>query len=125
MVGDGGVMLSVAELATIAAERLPVVVVVFCDGGYGILRNIQDKQYGAQSGRIGVDLGAPDFVALAGAFGVAATRVTTTTEFGKVVRAALSAAEPYLVEVDLEAIGPMSRPYTGTSRPPEEATKAG
>jgi acetolactate synthase-1/2/3 large subunit len=98
---------------------------VFCDGGYGILRNIQDKQYGEQSGRIGVDLGAPDFVALAGALGVTAARVMTTTEFGRAVREALSTAEPYLVEVDLQAIGPMSRPYTGTSRPPGEATKAG
>jgi acetolactate synthase-1/2/3 large subunit len=125
MTGDGGVMLSVAELATLAAERLPVVVLVFCDGGYGILRNIQDKQYGEEVGRIGVELGAPDFVALAGALGVGATRVTTTTEFGNAVREALSVAEPYLVEVDLDAIGPMSRPYTGTSRPPEGATKAG
>jgi acetolactate synthase I/II/III large subunit len=125
MVGDGGVMLSIAELATIATERLPVVVIVFCDGGYGILRNIQDKQYGEQSGRIGFDLGAPDFVALAGALGVTAARVMTTTEFGRAVREALSTAEPYLVEVDLQAIGPMSRPYTGTSRPPGEATKAG
>jgi acetolactate synthase I/II/III large subunit len=123
MAGDGGVMLTIAELATLAAERLPVVVIVFCDGGYGILRNIQDKQYGGEPGRIGVDLGSPDFVALAGAFGVRAARASTTTEFGKAVREALGASEPFLVEVDLGAIGPMSRPYTGTSRPPETATE--
>jgi acetolactate synthase-1/2/3 large subunit len=120
MVGDGGVMLTVAELATLAAEQLPVVVIVFCDGGYGILRNIQDKQYGEEAGRIGVELGTPDFVALAGALGVRATRVSTTIEFGKAVREALGAAEPFLVEVDLGSIGPMSRPYTGTSRPEAE-----
>ncbi len=124
MAGDGGFMLSAPELATLAVEQLPVVVLVFCDGGYGILRNIQDKQYGEGEGRIGVELGSPDFVALAGALGVAGTRVATTAEFGKAVRHGLASAKPYLVEVDLEAIGPMSRPYTGTSRPPAGTTKA-
>ncbi|MFZ0173621.1 MAG: thiamine pyrophosphate-binding protein [Acidimicrobiales bacterium] len=125
MAGDGGVMLTAAELATLATEQLPVVVLVFCDGGYGILRNIQDKQYGEGDGRIGVELGSPDFVSLAGALGVPAVRVATSAEFGKAVRDGLSAAKPYLVEVDLEAIGPMSHPYTGTSRPPTGSTKAG
>jgi acetolactate synthase-1/2/3 large subunit len=121
MAGDGGFMLAATELATIATERLPVIVLVFCDGGYGILRNIQDKQYGEGGGRIGVDLGSPDFVALAGALGVGAVRVATTADFGKAVRDALAAGQPFLVEVDLDAIGPMSRPYTGTSRPPAAA----
>jgi acetolactate synthase-1/2/3 large subunit len=124
MAGDGGVMLAISELATLAAEQLPVVVIVFCDGGYGILRNIQDKQYGEDDGRIGVELGAPDFVALAGALGVGGTRVSTTAEFGKAVREALRGPGPHLVEVDLNAIGPMSRPYTGTSRPPKGLTTA-
>jgi acetolactate synthase-1/2/3 large subunit len=124
MAGDGGVMLTLPELATLAAEQLPVVVIVFCDGGYGILRNIQDKQYGEEAGRIGVELGSPDFVAAAKALGVEAERVTTALDFGKALRSALSAAKPYLIEVDLNAIGPMSRPYTGTSRPPEGATRA-
>ena len=124
MAGDGGLMLTVAELATLARERLPVIVIVFCDGGYGILRNIQDKQYGGEAGRIGVELGTPDFVTLAGALGMGGTRVSTTTEFGTAVRAALRTAEPFLVEVDLGAIGPMSHPYTGTSRPPATAAEA-
>ncbi len=118
IVGDGGFMLSATELATLAAEGLPVAVVVFCDGGYGILRNIQDKQYGEGSGRIGVELGSPDFVALAGALGVQATRVTTASQMGVAVRDGLEHARPLLVEVDLDAIGPMSRAYTGTSRAP-------
>jgi acetolactate synthase-1/2/3 large subunit len=124
MVGDGGLMLTLPELATLAAERLPVVVIVFCDGGYGILRNIQDKQYGEGSGRIGVELGAPDFVVAARALGVGGERVGTADGFGAAVRSARSAGEPYLIEVDMSAIGPMSRPYTGTSRPPVDPVKA-
>ncbi len=118
LVGDGGIMLTVAELATIAEERLPVVVALFNDGGYGILRNIQERQF---EGTIGVDLGRPDFVGLASALGVAASKVSSAAEFGKQMRSALAAGEPFLVEVDLGAVGPMTQPYTGTSRPPETA----
>ena len=115
MVGDGGFMLTATELATIAQQQLPVVVIVFDDGGYGILRNIQDKQYGR---RIGVDLGRPDFCGLARALGVEAERVSTAAGFGAAVKAALGASRPFLVAVDVDAIGPMGKPYTGTSRPP-------
>jgi len=118
LVGDGGIMLSVAELATIAQERLPVVVALFDDGGYGILRNIQERQY---DGTIGVDLGRPDFVGVAHALGVGAAKASSPADFGKHVRSALAAGEPFLVEVDLDAVGAMTRPYTGTSRPPETA----
>jgi acetolactate synthase-1/2/3 large subunit len=121
MVGDGGFMLSATELATIAAEQLPVVTAVYNDGGYGILRNIQDRQYGR---RLGVDLGRPDFVELARALGIDADRVDTSEGYGKALRAALEAGRPYLLEVDLSSIGPMARPYTGTSRPPGEAAES-
>lgn len=124
MAGDGGFMLAATELATLAAESLPVVVIVFADGGYGILRNIQDKQYGKGEGRIGVELDPPDFVALARSLGVGGEKVRTVGGFGQALRQGIATGGPYLVEVDLEAIGPMSRPYTGTSRPPEPTTKA-
>jgi acetolactate synthase-1/2/3 large subunit len=119
IVGDGGFMLAPGDLATYAEERLPVLVLVYNDGGYGILRNIQDRQYG---GRIGVELGKPDFCALARSLGVEAERVDSIEGYRKAVEAALARAAsgaPQLVEIDLDAIGPMSSPFTGTSRPPE------
>ncbi len=118
MVGDGGFMLAPGELATCAEERLPVVVLLFDDGGYGILRNIQDRQY---ERRIGVELGHPDFSALARSMGVASERVDTVAGYRKAIEAALGRAAsgaPQLVEVDLAAIGPMASPFIGTSRPP-------
>lgn len=119
MVGDGGFMLAATELATMAAERLPVVVVLFNDGGYGILRNIQDRQYEA---RIGVDLGRPDFCKLATALGAGAQCVGTIDDYKLALEQAFRRAAderlPQLVEVDLEGIGPMATPFIGTSRPP-------
>lgn len=115
MVGDGGFLLAAGELAALAAEGLAVVILVFNDGGYGILRNIQDKQF---QRRLGVDLGSVDFVTLARSLGVESSKATTAEEFGRAVKEALAHGGPYLVEVDLGALGPMTRPYTGTSRPP-------
>ena len=118
LVGDGGLLLAVSELATIAQEQLPVVVFVFVDGGYGILRNIQDRQYGLGDGRIGVDLGRPDFCGVAAAFGIRAERVESVGDYATAAKRALAERAPCLIEVDLDAIGPMKVPYTGTSRVP-------
>ena len=118
LVGDGGFLLSATELATVAQEGLPIVIVVFVDGGYGILRSIQESQYGSREACIGVDLGRPDFCGLAAAFGIRAERVSSVADYATAVGRALDERAPCLVEVDLDAIGPMKVSYTGTSKPP-------
>jgi len=118
LVGDGGFLLSASELATVAQEELAIVVLVFVDGGYGILRNIQESQYGSREAHIGVDLKRPDFCGLAAAFGIGAERVKSVAGYDKAVRRALGERAPFLIEVDLDAIGPMKVRYTGTSKPP-------
>ena len=118
LAGDGGFLLAATELATVAQEQLPIVVIVFVDGGYGVIRNIQDRQYGHEDGRIGVDLGRPDFCGLATAFGIRAARVDSIGDYVSAVKGALADRKPCVVEVDLNAIGPMTVPYVGTVRPP-------
>jgi acetolactate synthase-1/2/3 large subunit len=65
--GDGGFQYALAELGTAAQHRIAAKLLLVHDGGYGILREYQRSAYG-ETGF--VDLGQPDFVALAGAFGV-------------------------------------------------------
>jgi acetolactate synthase-1/2/3 large subunit len=65
-------MFALGELATIAQEQLPVTVLVVNDGGYGMLR--YDPRHTGEA-QAGADLLVPDFVQLASAFGIAATRV--------------------------------------------------
>jgi acetolactate synthase-1/2/3 large subunit len=93
--GDGGFMFAVGELAAIVEARLPVVVLVVDDGGYGMLRYDQVR---AGDPAEGVDFARPDFVALAAAFGISAQLVT---DVGRPLAAALAAAiaagEPRLV----------------------------
>ncbi|MEU6150124.1 thiamine pyrophosphate-binding protein [Actinosynnema sp. NPDC047251] len=70
--GDGGFLFACGDLATARQERLPVTVVLVDDGGYGMLRYDQER---AGHPAHGVDLETPDFVALAGSFGVEASEV--------------------------------------------------
>jgi acetolactate synthase-1/2/3 large subunit len=69
VVGDGGVHYALAELATAAQYGIDAKLLLIDDGGYGILREYQRDAYGETAS---VDLHQPDFVALAGAFGVPA-----------------------------------------------------
>ena len=70
--GDGGFLFACGELAAAEQERLPLTVLLFDDGGYGMLR----PQDGGGAGGDGFHLHTPDFVALAHAFGVHAEQVT-------------------------------------------------
>lgn len=72
LVGDGGIMFALGELATLAQERLPVTILLVDDGGYGMLRFDQDH---AGDPHRGVDLVCPDWIALARSFGIEAVKV--------------------------------------------------
>ena len=111
LAGDGGLLVNVGEWATAVQEQLGVVVVLFNDGGYGVLRNIQNR---TMAGRhIGVDLRTPDFIGLATAFGAWARRVRAIAEFRPALEAAFAAGGPALVELDMAAIGPPAVAYGG------------
>jgi acetolactate synthase-1/2/3 large subunit len=71
--GDGGFLFACGELATVAQERLAVTTVIVDDGGYGMLR--YDQRGSGADASYGIDLQTPDYVALAGAFGVRAEGV--------------------------------------------------
>jgi acetolactate synthase-1/2/3 large subunit len=103
--GDGGFMLNIAELATAVQEQLPVIVCVFNDRGYGILRYIQDVAL--QGRRTGVDLHTPDFAMLARSMGMEAWSVATAAEFEAAFEAAVGTAGPALIDVDITRFEPM------------------
>lgn len=84
--GDGGAVMALGELGTLAQERLPVTVLVVDDGGYGMLR--YDQQVFGHEER-GVDLLGPDWLAVAAAFGIPAVEVTGA---GAPLQAALASA---------------------------------
>ena len=114
LAGDGGFVTGLGELATAVQERLRLRVVLFNDGGYGILRNLQDRHFDGR--RFGVDLATPDFVRVAESFGVWSGQVRSAVEMGPMLKEALHQDGPALIEVDMEAVGPMATPFTGSAR---------
>ncbi|MER5390133.1 thiamine pyrophosphate-binding protein [Saccharopolyspora sp. NPDC002686] len=103
--GDGGFMLSVGELATAVQLQAPVVICLFNDRGYQMLRNIESRiDDGMQHD---VDLATPDFAALAEAFGAKGTRVCSAAAFDAAFVDALGVQGPTLIEIDMSALLPM------------------
>jgi acetolactate synthase-1/2/3 large subunit len=95
VVGDGGFLYGLQELATARQHALDVVVLVVDDGGYGILREYQRDSYDET---VAVDLKQPDFVALAKAFGVPAER-TTPEDLASALERALAGAGPAVIHL--------------------------
>ena len=118
MVGDGGLAVHQGELAVLVREAPHVVLVVFNDGGYGVLRNIQ-KARGAK--KRGVDLLTPDFGLLAESVGLPHRRVDSAGAFDKALKKALKREGPSMIEIDVAAL----RPKPANMVPPIEVPSAG
>ena len=122
--GDGGLMLSIGEISTLAEHSLPVIVCVFNDGGYGVLRVIQDALWDEHHG---TEIGGVDFVAVAEAMSVPAQRVRSVVEFeaafGEAVDRASGEAGPVgpsLIDIDLTALIPITFPLPAHQRRRED-----
>jgi acetolactate synthase-1/2/3 large subunit len=109
--GDGGLLVNIGELAVARQENTPIVLVVFDDGGYGVLRNIQNAHF--EGRRIGVDLQSPDYVAVARGFGFNSDRVETPRDFRTAFSNAVKSRVPWLIVVDSNSIGPMKKIFAG------------
>lgn len=93
--GDGGLMMNLQALETLARLALDVVVVVLRDDAYGFIRYKQ-RQDGYQDHAM--DFGNPSFCRVAEAFGIPGLSVGAERDFPGVMREALSTNGPTLVE---------------------------
>jgi acetolactate synthase-1/2/3 large subunit len=98
VVGDGGFMFSVNELATAVKYRLPIVFLVMNDGRYGAIQWLQEAMFG-RSGEF--ELSNPDFPALARAFGARGERLADVSALPDALRQALRAGAPTLLELSV------------------------
>ncbi|HTK98523.1 MAG TPA: thiamine pyrophosphate-binding protein [Pseudomonadales bacterium] len=103
--GDGGFMLHIGELATAAQYQLPLIVCVFNDRGYGVLRAIQRMRFDGRTA--GVDIKTPDFVQVAQGMGVHAEAVASAAEFEAAFERAVANSGPVLLDIDMNALAPM------------------
>ncbi len=103
MCGDGAFYLSLAEIWTAADAGADVVFLVMNDGGYGVIRHIQDKLYGGH--HVYDKPSGPDFETLAALARMPFRRVASADALGPAVAEAIAIDGPVLVEVDMAAIG--------------------
>ena len=103
--GDGGFMLNIGELATAVQHNVPIIVCLFNDRGYGVLRSIQSTTF--EGRQTGVDLATPDFAAVARAMGMHGETVQSAAEFHDAFARAVAAEGPVLLDIDMAALVPM------------------
>lgn len=99
LVGDGGFMYQVQELATAVQHGIAVTVVVFNNSAYGNVKRIQKNEFGGRL--IASDLRNPDLVALARSFGAEGIRAEGPEELATALRRALAADGPVLIDCPL------------------------
>jgi acetolactate synthase-1/2/3 large subunit len=98
--GDGGFQMTMAELCTIAQEKLKINVAIINNGYLGMVRQWQeffyDRRYAA------TPLLSPDFVKLAEAFSLTGLRVTERSQVAQAVEAARAAPGTVVIDFRVE-----------------------
>jgi acetolactate synthase-1/2/3 large subunit len=103
LVGDGGFMYALPELATAVQYGINVVVVVFVDNAFGASGNDQRTRY---HGRVvGTQLYNPSFAEVARVFGARGIR-TTPDRIDAALQEALNANAPTVIEVPVPTWAP-------------------
>jgi acetolactate synthase-1/2/3 large subunit len=100
MCGDGGFLMNVQELETADRLKLPIIVVIWCDGDFGMISLKQSLEFGRTAFTRFTN---PDFVKLAESFGAVGYKVKNTQEFQTVLKKARdSASVPVIIAVDVD-----------------------
>lgn len=97
--GDGGFLMNAQELETAVRLDLPFVVLVWRDGGYGVIRWKQLLRFGRTSS---AEFGNPDLVAYAGSFGARGFRVTEPSELRPVLEEALGCGRLAVIDCPVD-----------------------
>lgn len=107
LAGDGGFFLNPGEIWTAVQERADLLMIVMNDGGYGVIRHLQDASHGGR--HFYTELLSPELEGLAALARMPFRRVIAPEGFGPAVAEMLGVDGPALVEVDMAAVGPL--PY--------------
>ena len=99
VIGDGGALVHLTELAVAAHYKLPLIVLVINNHGY---KQVSDRMERYQSKAYGCALPNVDFVAAARAFGCDAYSANDAASAAAAVRTALGRRKAALVEVQVQ-----------------------
>jgi len=111
LVGDGGFMLNVGELACAVQEKANLVVLLMNDSRYGVIRNIQDDLYGSR--HCYVDLHTPDFAMFCASLQVTHFSLKEPAQADAVLSQAFATSGTVVVEVDMNSWGAFAAKFAG------------
>ena len=112
LIGDGGAQLALGEFATAVESRAEIAFILMNDGGYGVIRNIQDASYGGRQAY--ADLLTPDFSLIAKAINMPHYHIEDIRQFPQALRTSLDTPGCALIEIDMNRCGPFAQPFTGS-----------
>ena len=102
LAGDGSLLMNIQELQTLAQHRLPVKLFVLNNNGYLSIRLTQSSFFGLA---VGADpssgVSFPDFIKVAEAFGLHASRLNQP-DFAEDIKRVLASSGPEVCEVMLD-----------------------
>ena len=98
LVGDGGFMMSLPELATIASNKLPLKIVVLNNGTLGMVRQWQELFYNKRYCAVELDC-FPDCELLGAAFGIKGRTVDKPGDLDGALEEAMAEPGPFLLDV--------------------------
>jgi len=97
LAGDGGLQFTLGELGSAMDAGASIIVLVWNNRSYGEIKSYFENKGIAP---IGVDVRAPDFVAVARAYGWAAERLSNLSSLPDLLRASAARAVPTLIDID-------------------------
>lgn len=106
LVGDGGLMLNIGEMATMVQEQLPIILLVMNDGGYGVMRGIQRNHF--ENRQFFNELHTPNYAQMAETMGCIGLKAQSVEEFKEHINKAVDISGPVVLEIDMAAIGPLN-----------------
>jgi acetolactate synthase I/II/III large subunit len=103
--GDGSFQMTAQELATVAQERLQIIILVLDNQQLGMVRQWQDRVYDGRHEAVhfGRRAGHPDFGRLAQAYGIAAAEVSSPAALDAALDAAVASGEPALIHIAVDS----------------------
>ena len=98
LVGDGGFQMSMAELSTLAANQIPVKIIIMNNGSLGMVRQWQELFFDRRYSQVALEA-FPDCELLAAAYGIKGRTVEKPEELAGALREAIEEPGPYLMNV--------------------------
>jgi acetolactate synthase-1/2/3 large subunit len=96
--GDGSIQMNSQELATAVAYDLPVKVAILNNCYLGMVRQWQELMWNRRYSQTDLDVGTPDFVKLAEAYGALGLRVTRIEEVRPALEQAIATPKPVVID---------------------------